>query len=171
MSDQVKRLADAYRSRGVLVDTNVLLLLFVGLFDRRLITSFKRTKKFTDDDYDLLSRFLTCFSRIVTTPNILSEVNSLSGQLGEPRRTAYFLDFARRIQPLDERYLPSSGIAEAECFPRLGLTDSGILQLAKDNYLVLTDDAKLSHYLADADVDSINFEHLRFIEWDLGRPK
>jgi len=171
MSDQVKRLVDAYRSRGVLVDTNVLLLLFVGSFDRRLIASFKRTKTFTGDDYDLLIRFLACFRRIVTTPNILSEVNSLSGQIGEPRRTEYFLDFARRIPFLDEYYLTSSGIAALGFFPRLGLTDSGILQLAKENYLVLTDDLKLRHYLASANIDSINFEHLRFMGWDLWNPK
>ena len=36
-------------NRTLLLDTNVLLLLFVGLWDRSRIQNFKRTEQFTED--------------------------------------------------------------------------------------------------------------------------
>jgi len=164
MTDAMATLVERHRSRGVLVDTNILLLLFVGSFDRDRIPRFKRTQQFTVADFDRLTHVLSCFARIVTTPNILSEVNSLSGQLGEPDRARYFADFAGRIDLLDERYVPSKSAAAAPEFRRLGLTDSVILQLGKERLLVLTDDVPLYHYLEKAGVDVINFNHVR----DLG---
>ncbi len=79
MSDHVLQLVERYRSRGVLVDSNVLLLYFVGAYQRQLVPRFKRTAQFTVEDYDLLVHFLSNFRRIVTTPNILTEVNGLLG--------------------------------------------------------------------------------------------
>ena len=40
---------------GVLLDTNLLLLLLPGTVDRELIGSWKRTQIYDEDDFDLLS--------------------------------------------------------------------------------------------------------------------
>ncbi|OHB72806.1 MAG: hypothetical protein A2V70_01530 [Planctomycetes bacterium RBG_13_63_9] len=165
MMDPNLELVQRYRSRGVLVDTNILLLYFVGRFKRQQIPHFKRTAQFAVGDYDLLDGFLSAFKRVVTTPNILSEVNSLSGQMGEPDRRQYFEEFAREIATLDERYVPSVGVSGTEAFQRVGLTDSGIMHLARDGFLVLSDDLKLCGYLEKVGVDVLNFNHLRFIVW------
>jgi len=39
--------------RSVLLDTNLLLLLTVGMLDRKLIGKHKRTQEFTEEDFDL----------------------------------------------------------------------------------------------------------------------
>jgi len=161
MKNAVAELIGRHWSRGVLIDTNVLLLLFVGGFDRDLVPRFKRTRQFTPEDYDLLARLVEAFERIVTTPNILSEVNSLCGQLGEPARTEYFRIFARRIRTLDEHYVASKDVSTIEQFPKLGLTDSGILHLAGEQYLVLTDDFELEGFLRNAKIHVLNFNHIR----------
>ena len=161
MSKHAISLLQRYRSRGILVDTNILLLHFVGSFDRSLISRFKRTQSYTVEDYDLLTEFLSHFDRTVTTPNILSEVNSLSGQMGEPARTGYFGHFATRIDILAEEYVVSAEVARIEHFPRIGLTDSGIMHLAKGCYLVLTDDFALCGFLQKEGIDVLNFNHLR----------
>ena len=44
----------------------------------------------------------------------------------------------------------------------IGITDAGILMLASQNYLVLTDDLPLFNYLQSQSVDVINFNHLHF---------
>ncbi|MHC4179441.1 MAG: PIN domain-containing protein, partial [Planctomycetota bacterium] len=156
---------ERHSSSGVLVDTNILLLYFVGSFNREQIPRFKRTNQFAVDDYDLLVRLLSRFARVVTTPNILSEVNSLSGQMGEPAKTEYFQEFARGIATLDEQYVASAAASQRSEFPKLGLTDSGILHLAGGKYLVLTDDFKLCQFLERAGVDVLNFNHIRLIAW------
>jgi hypothetical protein len=160
MNHEWAEILQRYASRGVLVDTNVLLLYFVGCFRRERIASFKRTCQFTEGDFDLLARFLSFFDRVVTTPNILSEVSNLSGQLGEPEKTAYFRQFAGGITVLDEHYVQSAVASGSEHFPRLGLADCAILALAKGNFLVLTDDVGLYTLAPKLGVDAINFNHL-----------
>jgi hypothetical protein len=49
-----RALIGKHRSKGVLVDTNLLVLLLVGLVNKRRIRRFKRTRDFTPADFDLL---------------------------------------------------------------------------------------------------------------------
>lgn len=163
MTDALSELIQQYRSKGILVDTNVLLLYVVGSFDLPQVTRFKRTRQYTESDFLLLGNLLSKFRKILTTSNILTEVNSLAGQLGGPAKTACFEEFARRIALLDEHYVPSAEASSVAGFTRLGLTDCGIAHFAKDRCLVLTDDLPLYVYLAHAGVDVINFSHIRVI--------
>jgi hypothetical protein len=41
------------------------------------------------------------------------------------------------------------------------ITDCGIATLAKNKYLVLTDDFKLANYLQKIEIDTINFNNIR----------
>jgi rRNA-processing protein FCF1 len=137
----------------------------VGLLDPKKIPLFKRTAQFVVEDFTLLSTVLGCFKRVVTTPNILTEVNSFSQQLREPDRTKLFDIFSKQIQVLDEHYVESKIASQRQEFTRIGLTDSGIIELSPTKYLVLTDDFKLSNYLAKNGVDVINFNHIRVAGW------
>ncbi len=161
MSDFVAGLIERYRSSGILVDTNLLLLYFVGSLDPNLISTFKRTIAFTSEDFVLLNRLLREFRRVVTTPNILTEVNSLSNQLPENIKQRYFPLFAKGIMLLEEIYTPSRDIAVRREFVAFGLTDTGIFHNAANVYLILTEDFRLSQVLAAQGIDVINFNHLR----------
>ena len=131
------------------------LLYFIGELNRNRITRFKRTKQFTPKDYDLLVDFLRNFATLATTPNILTEVNSLINQLGEPERSACYEIFARKVDSLQESYLSSQSIASLNwSFFKYGLTDCGIDMLARDRYLVLTDDLKLFTHLSSKGIDT-----------------
>ncbi len=72
---------NAYRRRGLLVDANLLLLYFLGSYDRKQISSNKRLATFSVEDFDLIVRVLKLFSLLVTTPNILTEVSNLSNAI------------------------------------------------------------------------------------------
>lgn len=165
MKNMVEDLFSRYQQKGILIDTNILLLLFVGTVNRQRISQFNRTEKFTPEDYDLLQRILPYFQKIVTTPNILTEVNSLVNQLGEPERSQCLLIFSQVIPNLKENYIESRTIATNERFVKFGLTDCGILNLARDKYLVLTDDFKLANYLQSVGIDTINFNNIRTLGW------
>ena len=86
MRADLARLIHEYRPRGVLVDTTILLLFFVGSDNTRLITTFKRTHQFTEQDYASIVAILTAFNRRITTPHILTEVSTLAGQLPQQHR-------------------------------------------------------------------------------------
>jgi hypothetical protein len=154
-----------YKSKGLLVDANLLLLYFVGLYDQERIPRFKRTLTFTIDEFVLLAAILDSFDKVITTPNILTEVSNLSSQLPTKLRTDFYGDFAARIPVFEEHYTASGTISASTHFSKFGLTDSGIVDMVKDKYLVLTDDLKLFGYLQNLGIDAINFNHIRSLAW------
>ena len=163
--DYVSELLGRYRSKGLLIDTNLLLLYFVGTYDPDRIQRFKRTMAFTVDEFLLLSTVLNYFTTVVTTPNILTEVSNLSGQLPGDLRSDFYSNFAKRIPLMEEHYRTSASLSSSAHFNRFGLTDSGIVYTVKGNYLVLTDDLELYAYLLNLDIDAINFNHIRALSW------
>lgn len=165
MKEFVRSLFQKYKQKGILIDTNILLLWFVGSVNRSRISQFNRTEQFLPEDYDLLIQILSYFSKIITTPNILTEVNSLVNQLGEPERSQCFSIFTQIFTKLDEFYIESKNTASMDNFHKYGLTDCGIVVLAKNQYLVLTDDLKLANYLQKIGIDTINFNNIRTYRW------
>lgn len=151
----------AYRDKGLLIDTNILLLFFVGLQSRKSIQGFKRTQHFTPEDFDILAGLIGRFRQVVTTPSILTEVSNLLGQLPKGSWVSVFQRFSEGIQRFREHFTPSSELAQEPCFPRFGLTDAGIVQSAQGKFLVLTDDFDLAGYLEQRGIDVVNFNHLR----------
>jgi hypothetical protein len=163
--EYIVELLARYRSKGLLIDTNLLLLYIIGIYDQDRIPKFKRTMTFTIDEFLLLSTVFDSFDKIITTPSILTEVSNLSGQLPNKLHSYFYSEFAIRIPILEERYTYSGTISASDHFNKFGLTDSGIVDVAKDNYLVLTDDLKLFGYLQNLGIDAINFNHIRSIAW------
>lgn len=162
MNEYVNQLVQKYRKKGLLIDTNLLLLYFVGVFDEDVIADFKRTEKYIKDDYYLLINLLDKIQPWVTLPNILTEVSNLSNQLAGNKKDEYFTVFAKGITVLEEHYLESREIAKTQEFKKFGITDAGIKTLAPQKYLILTDDFRLSQYLEKQKIDVINLNHLRF---------
>ncbi len=112
-------------------------------------------------NFDLLLRIISNFSKVITTPQILTEVNSLTNQLGEPERSHALMILKEAINQFMEIYSPSQEIAKHTEFSRFGLTDCAISLTASNQYLVLTDDLKLTYHLNNQQIDTINFNHLR----------
>ncbi len=161
MTDDIENLFARYRGKGILIDTNILVLWLIGSTNKARITKFNRTQGFVPEDYELLVDIFQTFQKVLTTPNILTEVSNLINQLGEPERSQCFSIFARDIVQLDEIYVESHTIAATDKFAKFGLTDCGIAALAKGKYLVLTEDFKLANYLQKIGIDTVNFNNIR----------
>jgi rRNA-processing protein FCF1 len=158
-------------SRGILVDTNLLLLLVIGSCDRAQIGRFKRTSSlFTDADYDLLLAGIQGFKAIITTPHILTEVSNMMGQLEGKLKQQFFRRFALQILtgPVTEIHVSCKDIVQNQAFLKFGLTDIGIEHVAREHYLVLTMDFPLANYLATRGIQVVNFNHIRQMGWDRG---
>lgn len=165
MSQDIDQILAKYRGKGIIVDTNLLLLFVVGSHDSNRITSFKRTNKFGIDDYMLVKRFVDCFKTVRTTPSILTEVSNHLNQLPDNLKAEFYSAFSNCINSLFEVYKESASLSKNDCFTKYGLADTSIITDAKSNYVVLTDDFPLSGYLNSAGVDAINFNHLRMVNW------
>ncbi|MBA2691281.1 MAG: hypothetical protein H0U65_02135 [Rubrobacter sp.] len=161
MEQYVRELASRHRRSGVLVDTNLLLLFYVGGYDRSLVERFPRTAdRFVAEDFDTLNSVLGGFEKVVTTPHILAETSNFLAQLHGYAKIGCFELFARSIPALREDYTDGAELSRQPVFVKLGITDTSIIEAAAP-YLVLTDDHRLYNFLADRGVDVLNFNHLR----------
>lgn len=156
---------NTYRNKGILVDTNLLLLLVVG--GTPSIKNFKRTNMYDSTDYDLLLRMVDPFKKLVVTPHILAEVSNLANGLHGSLLDDFFETLKRSLaSTIFEIHKPAVEISENYSLSPYGLADVGIMAVAKDNYLVLTDDLRVANFALKSGVDIINFNHVRDIFWN-----
>lgn len=88
---------------GVLVDTNLVLLLLAGTVDRELIGNWKRTQAYVQDDFELLSDMLEVRRGLLITPHIATEVSNLATSLAKPVHARFFELFAGYLRECEER--------------------------------------------------------------------
>ncbi len=131
---------------SVLVDSNLLLLLVVGLWNQKAITDQKRLNGMTAADFRLLQRFLASFPTICTTPHVLTEVSNLAGSATGQTRHAIFHQLAILLTILDERIMPSQELSRRAEFRSFGLTDAALASLNSE-MLLLTEDGRLASHL------------------------
>lgn len=149
-------------SRCVLLDTNLLVLLVVGLTSERLVGVHKRTQAYDRKSFELLRRVLANgAAALATTPHILAETSNLASQCGEPARGRIAATLAQIIASADERYLTSRIATEHAHYARLGLTDAAILALLSSEMILLTDDALLHDAASRGGFEAVNFGHLQ----------
>ena len=167
MNEHIERVLARNRNKGALIDTNLLLLLFVGAVRRELIGSFKRVSTFAVEDYDLLVDLIEYLGPVFTTPNILTEVSNFAGQLSGPDRNKCFENFASTLTIFDETYISSKTVAQSGVFKNFGITDAGIVHLAGEHRLIITNDLPLYEFLIRSKCEALNFSHFAPMNWKL----
>lgn len=162
MSSYVELLLKKYTSRGILIDANLLLLYLVGSHDTRLIGDGKYNKlsKYTLEDFNLLVRLKGVFRRSVTTAHVLTEVSNLTNDLPSSTKTECLSEFTEIFADTDELTVSSFEVSRRSEFRYLGLTDSALAEIS-NQFLVVTDDARLVVKLNESGLEALNFNHLR----------
>ena len=163
MVEYVDSLVAQYRGRGILVDTSLLLLIYVGLHDPAQIERFNRTKEFTRKDFEYVRSFVDQFERVIVTPHIFTEVSNFLGQLSGRTKDECFALLAQHVALATTcEHSPSAeSLADKEAFIRFGITDTSIVEVAAEPYLVLTTDYKLNGYLVSKGLASLNYHNFR----------
>lgn len=164
MINQIDLITSPHKNKFVVIDTNLLLVYLVGCIDPQLINKFKKTNsRYCTEDFKILDDLISKFSKnkFVTTPNILTEVSNLGGQLSDNAKKQFFAFLAKFIQKTTEKYIQSSEISKDNLFIKFGITGMGLLELARTKHLIITDDFRLSSFCIKQGFDSINFNHLR----------
>jgi rRNA-processing protein FCF1 len=155
-----------HAAAGILVDTNLLLLYLVGVYDREFVGTFKRTQNYTGEDFDSVAQLIHRFRRIITTPHILSELSNLSLGIKGDRGIRYFATLVQALRQTREIHVEKDELLENGLLSKLGFTDLSILEAAKQHkYLVLTDDFPATGYLRSAGCTVVNLNQIREIVW------
>jgi hypothetical protein len=154
-------LVEHHALKGILIDSNILLVWTIGSFSLALIRDFKRTAAYTLRDFNLIHNLLGRFKRVVTMPGIITEVSNLSGQLAGNIRERFWKFYGTQIGEFEEFFQKGATISSEGLFNKLGYTDTGIILAARSGHLVLTDDLRLYVELSKAELPVINFTHIR----------
>ena len=156
-----------HASRGILVDTNLLLLFLIGIFGENHIKEFKKIQKYSIEDFNIVNNIIRRFSRINVTPQILAEISNLSKQMYKSNLKQYFLYLIDRIRRSKEIYINKNDLLLVpELLPKYGFTDLSILESAKvTKCLVFTDDFQLVGFLRKKKVVVINLNEIRTELW------
>ena len=171
---KVVPLLEKFHGKRLLLDTNLLLPYFMGSY-YQAHQQVSRHGSFKEEEFQLLAQIVEYFRKvgnILTTPHILTEVSNLglkkpkgfkcphcgkeinaglSLRLKENR--VAFMKFIRPwIRQLDEEFdekrIGACRLSGREYFPRFGLADAAIIELAYDHrLLILTDDEDLADHL------------------------
>jgi predicted nucleic acid-binding protein len=154
-----------HRARGILLDTNVLLLFIFAAFQPTYIGQ-KRLAKYDATSGKLLVNYVTEFSRILTTPHVLAETSNLAAQIVDGRlRDELFnqlhLLFCLSSPHSFEQCSIKGEEIDRRLFNRIGLTDSCLAALVQKKELLLTDDLSLYSAAVSTGGSAINFTHMR----------
>lgn len=149
------------RTRPVLVDSSPLLLLLVGSYERGLVERFKRTKKYSINDFDLLVQFLAG-RRVIATPGVLAEVSNMAMQLPRSEFSRLVDRNIDALRQLGEIHVGKDMVIEAPEFKRVGATDTTLLLAARENdWEVLTSDHPLFSRCQKEGIEATHMEALQ----------
>lgn len=151
-----------YKEKGILLDTNILLLLLVGLCNPSYIKDCKRIKKYTEDDFRLLLGIVKSFSRLIVTPHILAEVSNFSDKMFRGKQLPqYFSVFVKNLTESKESYHEKKYILKNKFLPKVGVADVSMFILARNKkYLVITGEGPLTNLIRSQGFDVVRFEEL-----------
>ena len=147
--------------RSVLLDTNLLLLLIVGIYDKNLIGKHKRTKSFIAEDFDLLVDSIDGYEILWVTSHCLAEVSNLLKQTHSTQAKELMACFATFVANAKESHIQKEVIFSSKYVGRLGVADTGIIMKSKRVSCVFTVDFDLYIEISKTGNRVVNFNHLR----------
>ena len=155
---------------GWFLDSNLLVLLVVGITDQQLIGKHRRLKRFTAEDYERLIELIASVrasekpagstGAVLVTPNTLTETSNLLAQHEDPERSRFLNTLRSLIEGSKEVVVNSGTASRSHVFTRLGLTDAALLEVVSSDTPLVTVDLDL--YIAVATKDhrsAVNFTH------------
>lgn len=129
--------------KSLVLDTNLLVLLIVGLTNRKYIGKHKNLHPvYNSAHFDLLLNMVEG-ARLVCTAHILTETSNLLRQISDPIRSEIQETLRTYVDRVDEVQIPGRQACKAQGFIRLGLTDAAIVTLDPESMHILSVDHDL----------------------------
>lgn len=164
MNPNIVHLISQYRDKGILIDTNLLLVFLVGNVEPRLVGRAASTNDYSCADYDQIRYVIGCFNRIITIPQVLTETGNMlkrncsnNTRLDLSRELALFVHSSQT----QEARILSKRITAHPAFNDLGYADAAILSSASGKHLLMTADEPLQSFASALGIDVLPFQWLR----------
>lgn len=162
---------EAKGKHKLVLDANLLILLFVGLFDPEHIENCNRLIKksnLTKDDFLLLMKILDNFEpEIIITPHVLTEISNMSRATNmglENRKNNYFTLMINKLKNFREQHITLSELLGIDLnhVIEFGFSDLGIIETAKKlDAVILSNDFDMTEYARSQTPLVIYFTHIK----------
>lgn len=143
-----------------MIDTNLLVLLVVGLTDEGYIEKHDNLAAYSAEDFRRLLELIGSH-KLLFVPHVLSETSNLLRQIKDPIRSELMARFGELIKRVEEKYVGGASVAELPVFVRLGLTDAVLARLTETGAALLTADSVLWDAVTRAGHMAVNYNHIR----------
>lgn len=158
-------LISEHQAYGVLIDTNLLMLYLIGIFDLDKLKPDripKRINKYSIDNFQQLKTLVSFFKHKYTTPGVLVETWNFLENMFDEQYFRSFRDFiAKEFKVYRERLLAKNDIMAEENFLELGFTDCSIQEAASfHNLLIVTDDLAAHIKFSRQGLSSLNMTNI-----------
>jgi len=144
--------------RDVIIDTNIFILFLVGQINENRIKNYTRNSLYTKEDYYFLLNILADYDRIITSPNILTEVDNILNRIGGEDKYKYLVLAKTMYKQTLEKYIKTEKITQNWYFDSLGITDSSILMMAKNCELLISGDSSLCDHAKSLNIKTFDFK-------------
>lgn len=148
---------------AILIDSNLAILLCVGLSGTENIAKHKRLSGYDATDFLLLKEVLTETPRLAFSPYMLSETSNLLRQTHEPIKRASSLVLKQLVIECLEEQLSAKIAVLDPYYDLLGVTDAALLGMLASNekLTLLTADLDLYLVASSRGHKAINFANVR----------
>jgi hypothetical protein len=148
-------------TRSLLIDSNLLVLLVVGMVNESLIEKHRRLRVFDVEDFRWIRDQASAAAELIFVPNVVTETSNLLRYVEDPIRSQLMQGFGVLLRGAHERYAPSKDAAARQEFGPLGLTDAVLLMLAETGAHLVTVDLDLYIAASMAGYGVSNYNHIR----------
>lgn len=131
-----------YPYKGVVIDTQLLVLYLVGIFNPNDIKNNKRTCDYSLTDFNLLLKVMQAYSKIIITQSVLAETTNHLDTLNRKYNTTFYSTIANILTQFEAMDTKTKDVLTGPTFSKLGFTDASLDILSKE-YVVLTHDEPL----------------------------
>jgi rRNA-processing protein FCF1 len=136
----------------ILIDTNALVVLLIGLIDPRLFKTHDKTSIYEEQDFVDLLDVIGSFDKLIVLPNVWTEADNLLNKFSGHYKDKYIENLTKVIKGTTEKFLESIIATGSGGFYDLGLTDSLLLEYGRECKLLITSDSTLSDYAIANDI-------------------
>ena len=91
--------------RDVIIDTNIFILFLAGQINENRIRNYTRNSLYTKEDYYLLINILSTYDRIITSPNIMTEVDNILNRITGEDKYKYLILVKTIYKQIIEKYI------------------------------------------------------------------
>jgi TPP-dependent 2-oxoacid decarboxylase len=147
-------------TKTVILDTNVFILYVLGLMEvgEKGIQRHKTTSIYTIKHFYFLLSLIAPYQQIVISPNIATEVDNLLNRFTGENRYKYIQITHNIFKASTEVYIETLKTMSHLFYPDLGVTDTGVLMMAKNCDLLISGDSQLCDYAKSEGLKVFDFK-------------